>query len=239
MPQEKKTRADYPQHWTIAKFNRDRYSNKNIERFIEDSKMSDARKTKLFKKANKDYKTYLKLKEEWIYTWIRPATKQFLYYRMLKEMAMKDGRKRKAFTVTKNEYWNILEKTEMNMLKKPLDEGRGIQYAREKFGKFLKAQDYPHRSDMTDLDIYFSWKKKQDRRIKEQLRIREVKKFEFLTAHPKANPYYFVNLGEMQEIKKTAKKKVETLFNNPGLDQKLIDKKIEESPEMHIVLKKH
>ena len=139
----KKTRADYPQNWQIAKFNRDRYTNKDIEQFIEDSKMSDAKKIQLFKEANKDYQKYLNLKAEWIYTWIQPATKQFLYYRMLKEMAIKEGRSRKAFTVTKHEYWDILEKTEYNMLKKLLEDGRGIQYARSKFGEFLKKQNYP------------------------------------------------------------------------------------------------
>lgn len=233
----KKTRADYPQNWQIAKFNRDRYTNKDIEQFIEDSKMSDAKKIQLFKEANKNYQKYLNLKAEWIYTWIQPATKQFLYYRMLKEMAIRDGRNRKAFTVTKHEYWDILEKTEYNMLKKLLEDGRGIKYARSKFGEFLKKQNYPHRNDMSDLDIYFIWKKTQDNRIKEQLRIREVKKFEFYTAHPKANPNYFMNFGEMHDIKTEAKKKVEKLFSENKLNQRLIEKRIEESPEIMIILK--
>jgi hypothetical protein len=233
----KKTRADYPQNWQIAKFNRDRYTNKDIEQFIEDSKMSDAKKIQLFKEANKDYQKYLNLKAEWIYTWIQPATKQFLYYRMLKEMAIKEGRSRKAFTVTKHEYWDILEKTEYNMLKKLLEDGRGIQYARSKFGEFLKKQNYPHRNEMSNLDIYFVWKKTQDNRIKEQLRIREVKKFEFYTAHPKASPNYFMNFGEMHEIKSAAKEKVDKLFSRDNLNQNLIEKTIEESPEMMIILK--
>ncbi len=236
-PPRKKTRADYPEQWVIAKFNRDRYTNKDIEQFIEDSKMSDAKKIKLFKEANNDYQKYLKLKAEWIYTWIRPATKQFIYYRMLKEMAVRDGRNRKAFTVTKLEYWDILEKTEYNMLKKLLDSGEGIEYARIEFGKFLKKQNYPHGPSMSNLDIYFAWKKTQDNRIKEQLRIREVKKFEFHIAHPKANPNYFMNFGEMHNIKSAAKEKVEKLFSNTNINQNLIEKTIHESPEIMIILK--
>ncbi|MEK6626005.1 MAG: hypothetical protein AABY86_13595, partial [Bdellovibrionota bacterium] len=237
-PPRIKKRSEYPGHWIVAEFGSQQITNEELERFVEHSRMSDSQKIDLFIKADKNFAKYKELKADWIYEWWRPALKQLLYYKMLEDRAKKDGRNRLTFKTTSKEYYEIVEQAERDILKTLLDQGKGINFAREEFAKFLINNNYPYKDGEPLLDTYFRWSRSQEARIREQLRVNEVNKSEFLAAHPKANPNYFISPAIIYDLNKEAKSKIEEIFAGPDLSDEKLEKAIQDNPIVETLLKK-
>gem|GEM_PF-2952192 len=237
-PPPPKKRSEYPSRWTVAEFNRKNISNQELERFIEHSRMSDSQKIDLFKQADGDFEKYKRLKADWIYEWWRPALKQLIYYKILEEEARKLGKERRTFRTTQNEFYKLTDDAEHDILKSLLDQGKGIEFARKEFAKFLIESQYPHRQGESLLDTYFRWFKAQNERAREQIRVSEVNKSEFFAAHPKAKPNYFQNITAIYELNKQARAQIDQLFSKQNLTEVEIEQAMRERPLMATLIKK-
>lgn len=80
--------------WVAARVGDKMYTNLDVESFITRSELSDMEKTALFRKANRNYSQYLKLKKEMIYgsdsAVYNDGIKKLIYREMVKQQALRE-----------------------------------------------------------------------------------------------------------------------------------------------------
>jgi len=75
-------------------------------------------------------------------------------------------------------------------------------------------------------------------RVREQIRVNEVNKAEFLAAHPKANPNSFISPTKIYDLNQEAKSKIQEIFARPDLSDEKIEKALQDNPVVETLLKK-
>jgi hypothetical protein len=156
----------------------------------------------------------------------------------MEKEALRMGKDRPFFTTSQKTFDRMCDDSEREILKKLLDEGKGIQYAREKFADFLISQHYPHHSGEERLDIYFHWLKINEGRIKESIRRAEVERMEHSLAHPRARKDYFPAIAEMHQIFQQSLAKTQAFFNNSSLDSNSINSFFQQNPDARLSVTK-
>lgn len=160
-------------------------TNMDVEDYICVTNLSDEMMIALFRQAKGDYNRYQTLRRAWAQARFKDGLRQFAYIYAMQKMATNkfwNKKGRKAFTITDGDYFDRVQEFESAALKKWLDERQGIVKARKAFGALLKEQGFPHKKDTSDTDLYFEWFDLQKERIKESMRIEELRKYEYIAA---------------------------------------------------------
>jgi hypothetical protein len=237
-PAEPKKREEYPRKWIVAEFDGKKVTNRDLEQFIQNSTVSDASMIQMFREENEAMDNYVIARDNKIYFSWRESLKKFLYYKLMEKEALRMGKDRPFFTTSQKTFDRMCDDSEREILKKLLDEGKGIQYAREKFADFLISQHYPHHSGEERLDIYFHWLKINEGRIKESIRRAEVERMEHSLAHPRARKDYFPAIAEMHQIFQQSLAKTQAFFNNSSLDSNSINSFFQQNPDARLSVTK-
>lgn len=224
-----------PISWISLKVVDTIYTNYDIESWIETTQMDDSTKSSLFSKAKGDYDTYLELRAKWLKPRFENALQQIAYIKVLEKDAKRE-KNRIAFNITKEDYYAAVRKFEDAALKKHLATGKGIRYAADVIGKELKANHYPHKPSLTNTDLYYEWLDSHKKRIKENLRINEAKKYEFLMATEYDRELY-VRPMEVHDFFKKNKKLLEDRILSQNLTSSEVEKVLVENPEVKVLLK--
>lgn len=190
--------------WMAFQSGQTAMTNYDIENYICDTTLTDEMMISLFKEANGDFGRYQLLRRKYAQNRFQDGLRQFSYvYSMQKAATNKlynrDGRK--AFKITERDFQKRVDEFETRTLKTWLDKRQGIVKAREAYGSELKKIGYPHQEGISNTDLYFEWFNLQKRRIKENLRLKELQKYEYLSALGYKREFY-VRPVEIFDFKK-------------------------------------
>ena len=224
--------------WTVASFSRQHISNFDVDEFVEYTQISDAMKASLFKKAEGDFSKYLILKSKLKKKYFKNGASQLIYGKLMEQNHKSNhGTKRVAFTTTENSFYDKVEKNESAVLKDLLDSNIGIKKSREKYGKFLISQNYPHIASESSSDVYWRWYNNQKERIKTELFLKEVKNYEAFVSL-KNQKYYFQNPIAIHDFYYATKKDIEENLSNKKLNNKDLYQMISNNKKWSLILDK-
>jgi len=230
---------DQPMIWTAFSLGgRSMTSSYDARKYIETLHLADQDMVDMFKEAQNDYDKYIEIKARWVANRTKEGIKQMAYVKMIQEYATRSPFKNewKAFKITQNDYFKRVQEMETKTLKSLLDEGKGIVYAREKFGAQLKELGYPHQSAQTDEELYWEWYELQKSRIVEKLRLDEVKKFEYLMALGYQKEFY-VRPVEIFDFSKEVNSIIEEKINQKRISSGEVAQLIQEDPRIQVLAK--
>lgn len=218
-------------------------TNMDVEDYICNTNMSDEMMISLFKEAGEDYDKYKVLRRKWAQQRFDSGLRQYAYIYSLQKYATnplynKDGRR--AFNITQSEYFEQVQEMESQTLKQWLQPPNGVSLgivkARDLFGAELKKIGYPHSQEMSNTDLYFEWYNIQKERIREGLRMREVQKFEYLSALGYKREFY-VRPTDMFDFKRDVEEVIATKLTDKRMTTGTLTKVIEEDPRVSVLLK--
>ncbi len=230
---------DQPMIWTAFSLGgRSMTSSYDARKYIETLHLSDQDMVDMFKEAQNDYDKYIEIKAKWVANRTKEGIKQMAYVKMIQEYATRSPFKDewKAFKITQNDYFKRVQEMETKTLKTLLDEGKGIVYARERFGAQLKELGYPHQSAQTDEELYWEWYELQKSRIIEKLRLDEVKKFEYLMALGYQKEFY-VRPVEIFDFSKEVNSIIEEKINQKRISTAEVAQLVQEDPRIQVLAK--
>ena len=162
-------KADFDQ-WIAIKFANSSIPNTVVLDFIESTYLNEQGHTAMFKAAGKNYNEYQKLKNAWIKRMFETGTGLLGYFKMMQKEAGSN-----FFKVTKRDYRKIVQGLERNHLRQFLTSiAIDYQDARKIWGGLLQERGWPHRTGQGPEEIYNDWLKFKKRKIKEEIRLREV-----------------------------------------------------------------
>ncbi len=223
--------------WKVANVGNQVITNYDVEKFIEETQISDSLKTSLFKKAEGNYSKYLDLKRELTDKSFKKATGQLMYSLIMKQdHQRKHYSKRVAFTVTTSEFNDKIYDNESKVLGSLLDQGMGIVKARKIFGEYLIESNYPHMDNQSPTDVYMSWYNSQSDRIETELLLKEVKKYESYIAL-RDEKYYSDDYMELQDTYKSLKNEVIEQVQGNKITHKSLLALINKNQDWKIILK--
>ncbi len=228
-----------PMIWTAFSLGgRSMTSSYDVKKWMEVAHLTDTMLVEMFKEANGDYGKYEEIKDKWLAPRLKDGIKQMAYIRMVQDYATRPLMKKdwKAFTITQSDYFKKVQDMETKALRSLLDEGKGIVYARQKFGEQLIEAGYPHKSGQTAEELYWDWYNLQKERIKEHYRIKEVEKFEYITALGYAKEFY-VRPVEIFDFAKEMESFINNKINNKRISQGEASQIATENPGMQVMLK--
>jgi hypothetical protein len=218
------------------------YTHNDINQYVETTRLDNQTKRRLFSKANKNYKSYLKLKDEWRRPHFKSALKQLAYFLLLEKHALSEYRhkKRLAFNSTKRELNQQLQKIEDRAIAMFLKTGKGIQYAAKAFGEELIANGLPYspQDKINPSNLYYQWKKDQRLRITETLRVKEVQKYEGQMAK-KSNSRLGANSSfALHHFQSSLKELIANQLHEKQIDSNEVSKIIKRNPEVMALIKR-
>ncbi len=228
-----------PMIWTAFNLGgRSMTSSYDVKKFIATVHLTDQNMIDMFKDADGDYNKYEELKSEWAAKRLKSGIQQMAYLRMIQAYATRPqyGKERKAFTTTERDYFKEVQSTEDRALKELLNEGKGIVYARKRFGEQLIEIGYPHKKSQSAEDVYWSWYELQKERIKENMRIKETQKFEYLEALGYQKEFY-VRPTEMFDLSDEVEKIIDNEINEQRVTQNQVGQIIEKDARIKVVAK--
>lgn len=213
-------------------------SSYDVKRFLEVAHLTDSMLVDMFNQANGDYSKYNAIKDKWLNQRLKEGIKQMAYIRMVQKYATRKFIRKewKAFKITESEYFKQVQEMETKALKTLLDERKGIVYARQKFGEQLIEAGYPVKKGQTAEELYWDWYNLQKERIKENYRIKEVKKFEYLTALGYAKEFY-VRPVEIFDFAREMNQQITDKIQNKRISQGQVSKLISETSGIEVMLK--
>jgi hypothetical protein len=225
--------------WTAFQGSNQMLTNMDVEDYICATNMSDEMMIALFKEAGEDYGKYKVLRRKWAQQRFDSGLRQYAYIHAIQKMATdplynRDGRK--AFKVSERDYFDKVQDMESKTLKKWLDQRLGIVKARDIFGAELKKAGYPHSKDISNTDLYFEWYEIQKQRIKEEIRMREVQKFEYISALGYKREY-FVRPTDLFDFKKEVEDIISNQITNQRITPNKLAKVLEGDPRVSVLLK--
>lgn len=225
--------------WTAFQGSNQMLTNMDVEDYICATNMSDEMMIALFKEAGQDYSKYKVLRRKWAQQRFDSGLRQYAYIHAIQKMATdplynRDGRK--AFKVSERDYFDKVQEMEDKTLKKWLDQRLGIVKARDIFGEELKKAGYPHSEDISNTDLYFEWYNIQKRRIKEEIRMREVQKFEYISALGYKREY-FVRPTDLFDFKKEVEDIISNEITNKRLSPNKLAEVLQNDPRVSVLLK--
>ncbi|WP_372655929.1 hypothetical protein [Halobacteriovorax sp.] len=222
--------------WKVASVGNTIVTNYDVEKFIEETQISDSLKTSLFKKADGNYSKYLDLKRELTNKSFKKATGQLVYSLIMKQdHQRKHYSKRVAFKVTTSEFNDKVYENESKVLASLLDQGMGIVKARAIFGEYLIKNNYPHRDQQSPADVYMNWYNDQSSRIETELLLKEVKKYESYIAL-KDDKYYNDDYVELQDKYKSLKSEVTEKVHGKKFSHKSLMTLLNKNSDWRIVI---
>ena len=230
---------DQPMIWTAFSLGgRSMTSSYDARKYIETLHLTDQDMVDMFKEAQNDFDKYIEIKAKWVTNRTKEGIKQMAYVKMIQEYATRSPFKDewKAFKITQNDYFKRVQEMETKTLQTLLDEGKGIVYAREKFGAQLKEIGYPHQSAQTDEELYWEWYELQKSRIVEKLRIDEVKKFEYLMALGYQKEFY-VRPVEIFDFSKEVNSIIEEKINQKRISTSEVTQLVQEDTRIQVLAK--
>ncbi len=147
-----------------------------------------------------------------------------------------EGSKRQGFLIGQEVYQKMLKETENNVLKELLDKNIGIQKAKSEFGNFLIAKNYPHKYREKSSDVYERWYRSMALRLYEELREREVSKFEIMVSAAHLQGLIQVYESDAKIFYKNLLQKVKGQFAEINLDETSYNQMMAKNPEYQIVI---
>lgn len=225
--------------WTAFQGSNHMLTNMDIEDYICATNLSDEMMIALFKEAGEDYSKYRVLRRKWAQQRFDSGLRQYAYIHAIQKMATdplynRDGRR--AFKVSERDYFDKVQDMESKTLKKWLDQRLGIVKAREIFGEELKKAGYPHSENMSNTDLYFEWYNIQKQRIKEEIRMREVQKFEYISALGYKREY-FVRPTDLFDFKKEVEEIISGQISNKRLSPNKLAEILKGDTRVSVLLK--
>ncbi|ATH07840.1 hypothetical protein BIY24_07720 [Halobacteriovorax marinus] len=223
--------------WKVTSVGNEVITNYDVDQFIEHTQISDSLKTILFKRANKNYSEYQKLKSEIAKKNFNKSAGQLIYaHIMQKDHQRKHGSKRVAFKVTEDTFYKAIQDNETKVLRHLLDTGIGIVKSREQFGEFLISQAYPHQSGESATEVYWRWYEDQKSRIKTELFLKEVKNYEAYIAL-RNQKYYHTDYLALNDRYKDLRAQVAKNIENKKLTHQALYTLLNQNSDWKIVVK--
>jgi len=215
-------------------------TNYDVDRFITVSTLSDQALISLFKANNRDYNAYSQALAKYSRERRKDAVKKLGYIKLIEIYATRnqDPSKWRAFRVTEKDYSRRIETFENKALKDLLDQGKGIVFAREEFGRRLKEAGFPHYASLSNTDLYFDWFKLQKERLKLDFHLKEVSRFEYsIAGNSNSNQRHFVPSRENQVFIDEVGAKALEHFNKARLNSAQAREIIAKDPRLSIMIK--
>ncbi|MCR9205874.1 MAG: hypothetical protein NXH75_14920 [Halobacteriovoraceae bacterium] len=230
--------------WTAYSNGKVMKSNYDIEEYICVTALSDEMMIQLFKQADNDWNKYETLRRKWARARFDNGLRQFAYVQALQDYATsplttREGG-RKTFKITENKYFDRVQEMETQTLDQWLG-GRaggslGIVKARKLFGQELKKIGYPHKEGISDDDLYWEWYELQKQRIKENFRLQEVPKTEYIGAMGYKRELH-VRPTDMWDFGKEVSAKIESKLSNKRITSVEMTKVVQEDKRLPVLIK--
>ncbi|WP_127716367.1 hypothetical protein [Halobacteriovorax sp. HLS] len=223
--------------WTVASFGREAITNFDVEKYVEQTQISDAMKAALYKQAEGDFQKYSDLKSQVIQKYFKKGASQLIYAKLMeRQHNANHSKKRVAFKTSEREFYDKVEQTEDKVLKELLDTRIGIVKARQKYGQFLISQNYPHKSSESASEVYWRWYEDQKSRIKTEFYLREVKNYEAYVSL-KNERYYFESPVAVHDFYNEVKEDIEQNLATKKLDNAQLYKLMSNNKKWSILIK--
>lgn len=219
-------------------------TNYDIEEYICVTSLSDDMMIQMFKQAGSDWNKYEELRRSWAQARFEDGLRQYAYVQALQDYATDPIRTRqegrKTFKITERKYFDRVQEMESKTLDQWLG-GReggslGIVKARKLFAAELKKIGYPHKKDMSDDDLYWQWYELQKKRIKEDFRLQEVPKTEYLGALGYQREIH-VRPTDMWDFGKDVSAKIEDTLKDKRITSAEMTKIISEDERLPVLIK--
>lgn len=230
--------------WTAYTNGNVHKTNYDIEEYICVTTLSDEMMIQLFKKAGQDWNQYEILRRQYAQSRFQDGLRQFAYVQALQDYAVsplntREGG-RKTFRITERKYFDRVQEMESQTLHKWLGgraEGSlGIVKARKLFGAELKKIGYPHKEGISDDDLYWEWYELQKKRIKENFRLQEVPKTEYIGAMGFRKELH-VRPTDMWDFGKEVSEKIEDNLDNKRITSAEMTKLVEGDERLPVLIK--
>ncbi|MCO4794085.1 MAG: hypothetical protein KC493_10250 [Bacteriovoracaceae bacterium] len=144
---------------------------------------------------------------------------------------------RRAFNITEEAFYKMVQEKEDKVLKTWLDQRLGIVVARQKFGEELKNADYPHKSSDSHEDIYWKWYKSMKNALKQDILSNEVKKWEAIQG-TKRNPTMHIRPIDVRDFYTETSSLIEEKVQNQDMSYKTWTNLIASNPEISVMMEK-
>jgi hypothetical protein len=225
--------------WTAFHSGQTIMTNYDIENYICETTLTDNMMISLFKEAGGDYDKYDILRRQYAQQRFKDGLRQYAYVYSMQKVAtskLHNREGRKAFKISERDFSKRVEEFETKTLKKWLDQRQGIVKARKAFGSELKPLGYPHKLNSSNTDLYFEWFDLQKKRIKENLRLNELQKFEYISALGYKREFY-VRPVEIFDFKKEIEGKIEDQLQRKRLTGGQLEEIIQTDTRLPVLLK--
>jgi hypothetical protein len=168
----------YESIWVAGSTSQEVITSYKVKKFAMALELSDDAMATLFKNSSNDYSQYQAKVSKWLKPRFNKILRTILYTEIIKENALRKFNNKKFFTFTKQDYQRAIDKAEESLLAKLLKEGKGISKARAAYGQFLIDKSFPHLKSESASEVYLRWFKLTKARIKIEMLLKEVKKYE-------------------------------------------------------------
>lgn len=224
--------------WLAGKFLNKIYTNYDVEQYLERAVLNDAQRGQLFEMAGKDYYKYKELVKTHTKDSFESGLKSLMMNKVLEHHATtgKNVREWKAFKISPDDFYKRIQELEDKVLKPLLDKGLGIVKSREQFGSYLVEQNFPHKKDETNTDVYFRWYKDQKYRLKHEIRTQEARRYEAVAAMGHRKEIY-IRPTESNDFYKNGKRKIEAELDNKMMNQTQVSNYISKNPDLRLLIK--
>ncbi|TNF26317.1 MAG: hypothetical protein EP319_14145 [Deltaproteobacteria bacterium] len=142
---------------------------------------------------------------------------------------------RRAFNITEDQFFKMVQEKEDKVLKVWLDQRLGIVKARQEFGDQLKKSDYPHKASDSNEDVYWRWYKSMKNALKQEMLSQEVQKWEAIQA-TKRNPTMHIRPADVYDFHKETGSYINEKINNQDMSYKDWTGLISSKPEISVLM---
>jgi len=142
---------------------------------------------------------------------------------------------RRAFNVTEDQFFKMVQEKEDKVLKVWLDQRLGIVKARAAFGEQLKKSDYPHKATDSNDDIYWRWYKSMKNALKQDVLSKEVQKWESIQA-VKRNPTMHIRPIDVHDFHKETGAYILENIDGKDMPYKKWTSLMAEKPEISVLM---
>jgi|GEM_PF-2131553 len=232
--------ADTPQSplfWMAFKSGGMMKTNYDVKEYLVATQLSDEEIIRMFNDSDRDYGVYSNRKDQWAQARFNTGLRLIAYSTLVRKEATKPGTERVAFTKTERMFGREMETFETRTLKKYLDQRLGIVKARNIFGEELKKLGWPHRENQTNTDIFFDWFNLQKERHKENYRLQEIKKYEYIVSANRHNSRIFIAPKEAFTMAREVETIVEDKIANKRISPTTAASIIESDPRIAVMIK--
>ena len=142
---------------------------------------------------------------------------------------------RRAFNITEDQFFKMVQEKEDQVLKVWLDKRLGINKARQEFGSQLKKNDYPHKRSDSSEDVYWRWYKSMKNALKQNVLSKEVQKWEAIQA-TKRNPTMHIRPTDIYDFHKEIGVYINEKVNDKDMTYKDWTTMVANKPEINVLM---